>query len=317
MSSRTCVTVDAGHRGVQRGADGARVEADQARLVLVDADAQLARRLHPVEVHPLARRGSAAIDLRELQRDLVHLVRVGPAHAVLHRPADRRAELERRDARHGVRELLGQQLLEPACEPLARLEVLGHDHDWVKKSFGELDVERQVEADRAAADVGAPVRDVRVASARTASSRLADRLGSRRSRRSAAGSGRPAARAGRTAGRTAAARAGWPRWRRRSRERERDGEPSRAHRRDQQAACKPRISRPGSAAPASARASSGARRRGAARRSPRPARRHQRDPDHGEDREGVLAGRAAREADGHEAGDGDKLPASIGAASVR
>jgi hypothetical protein len=47
-------------------------------------------------------------------------------------------------------------------QTLARLEVLGHDHELAEERIGELHVERQDEADRAAADVGAVVVDVGV-----------------------------------------------------------------------------------------------------------------------------------------------------------
>ena len=107
-------------------------------------------------------RGSAPSDLGELQRDAAHLVLVRARHPVLQRPADRRPELERRDAADDVGELLGQQLLELHLQPFARLDVLGDDHELGEERVGELDVERQDEADRAATDVGAVVVDVGV-----------------------------------------------------------------------------------------------------------------------------------------------------------
>ena len=47
-------------------------------------------------------------------------------------------------------------------QPQARVEVLGNDHRLREELVLQLHVERQVEADRAAADVGAPVVDVRI-----------------------------------------------------------------------------------------------------------------------------------------------------------
>ena len=193
------------HRGDRRGAD-----ADLPRLVLVDPELELARRLHPVEVD-VPRLGIRRDDLREALRDLRHLVLVRSAHAVLHRPADGRSELERRDAPDHVGKLLGEQLLQAVVDALSLLEALGDDHQLREERVRELHVERQVEADRAAADVGAPVVDVLVLGERRLEP-LRGRPRRRRSRRSAAGSGRRRARAGRrrertAPGRTAAGRA--------------------------------------------------------------------------------------------------------------
>ena len=71
-------------------------------------------------------------------------------------------KLERRDARDDVGKLLGERLLELRLQPLARVDVLRDDHELRKERIGELDVEREDEPDRAAADVGAVVVDVRV-----------------------------------------------------------------------------------------------------------------------------------------------------------
>ena len=91
---------------------------------------------------------------------LAHLVHVRAADAILHRPADRRPELERGDPRDRGREILGQHLLELGLQPLARVDVLGDDHRLGEEVVRQLDVERQVEADRAPADIGAPALDV-------------------------------------------------------------------------------------------------------------------------------------------------------------
>ena len=85
---------------------------------------------------------------------------VRPAHPILHRPADRRPKLERRHARDRARQLLGQRLLQLGVQPVARRDVLGDHHSLREEVVGELDVEGQVEADRAAPDIGAPARDV-------------------------------------------------------------------------------------------------------------------------------------------------------------
>ena len=125
-------------------------------------------------------------DLGELERDLAHLRDVGAADAILHRPADRRPELERRDAADDARKIVGQNLLELLPQPLARGDILGDDHRLREEVVRQLDVERQIEADRAAADIGAPARDVGIVlRARRRSGGPRSRW--HRSRRSAAG----------------------------------------------------------------------------------------------------------------------------------
>ena len=131
--------------------------------------------------------------------------RSGPADAVLHRPADRRPELERgRRARRRSGTRWPEASSSFVLQPLARRDVLGDDHRLAEEVVRQLHVERQVEADRAAADIGAPALDVGIALQSGVEARRR-RSRSRRSRRSAAGSGRPAARGGRRPGRTAAA----------------------------------------------------------------------------------------------------------------
>ncbi len=98
----------------------------------------------------------------ELQRQAPHLVLVRAGDAVLQRPAHGRAQFERRDARDDAWELLGQHLFQLVVQPLARLEVLGHDDELAEEGVGQLHVQRQDEADRAATDVAAEVVDVGV-----------------------------------------------------------------------------------------------------------------------------------------------------------
>ena len=76
-----------------------RAQAKQPCLVLVDLNAHLTGRFDPIEVHVLCAvaRGH---DLREFQGNLADLGEVWTANAILHRPSDRRAKLERIDTRH-------------------------------------------------------------------------------------------------------------------------------------------------------------------------------------------------------------------------
>ena len=96
------------HR-VEHARQRLRAQPQQARLVLVDADAHLPGRLDPVEidVHGLRIVGD---DLGELEGDLAHLRRVRTADAILHRPSDRRSELQRVDAADDARKIVGQRL---------------------------------------------------------------------------------------------------------------------------------------------------------------------------------------------------------------
>ena len=151
----------AGDRGVQDRGDRRRTNAELARLVLVDADADLPRGLHPIVID-VARARLGPDHGREIEGDPADLVFVRPGHAILQRPADRGTQLERGDARDDIGKLLGEGLLELRLQPLARVNVLSDDHELREERIGELDVERQDEPDRAAADVGAVVVDLRV-----------------------------------------------------------------------------------------------------------------------------------------------------------
>ena len=92
---------------------------------------------------------------------LAHFRRIRSADAELQRPADRRPKLERAHARQHLLELRPLQRREDALlHAGADLEALG-DHDRLREEVvGELLVERQVEADGAAADIERPVLDV-------------------------------------------------------------------------------------------------------------------------------------------------------------
>ena len=90
------------------------------RLVLVDPDPDRARRLHPVVVD-VPGAGLGPQDLRDIERDRAHLVRVRSAHPVLQRPSDRRPELQRIDPSDNIRKLGGQRLLQLRLDALALL----------------------------------------------------------------------------------------------------------------------------------------------------------------------------------------------------
>ena len=95
--------------------------------------------------------------------DVAHGLGVGADDAELHREADRRAEIEAVDAhpRLGQR-AVGDRLLQPRLDPLARLDVLGDDDDLGKGFVRQLRVEAEPEARRALADIGGVGRDVLV-----------------------------------------------------------------------------------------------------------------------------------------------------------
>ena len=95
--------------------------------------------------------------------DVAHRLGVGADHAELHGEADRRAEIEAVDAhaRFGQRAVV-DRLLQPRLDPLARLDVLGDDHDLGEGLVRQLRIEAEPEARRALADIGRVGRDVLV-----------------------------------------------------------------------------------------------------------------------------------------------------------
>ena len=101
-------------------------------------------------------------DLGQLQGNVAHLRDIRAADAILHRPSDRRAKLQRGDAADQAGELVGQNLFELLPQTLARGDVLGDDHSLAEEAVRKLDVQRQIEADRAAADIGAPAHNIGV-----------------------------------------------------------------------------------------------------------------------------------------------------------
>ena len=96
-------------------------------------------------------------DLHQPQRRLAHLLDVGPGETVLDRPADGRPEVERVDEHVGADERFAPELLELRHQAVARLERGRHHDHLTEEGVLQLLVERQIEADRALADVGAPV----------------------------------------------------------------------------------------------------------------------------------------------------------------
>ena len=98
-----------------------------------------------------------------LKAMVADLIGLGPTHAVLQRPAHRRAELQRIDAADDVGEVARQRLFQLGLHALALLQSLCDDHGLGEEVVGQLHVERQVEAHRASPDIGAPVVDVGVA----------------------------------------------------------------------------------------------------------------------------------------------------------
>src|SRR5262249_61941366 len=79
---------------------------------------------------------------------------------VLHRPSNRRPKFQRTDTAHRAWEFLLKNMFELAAEPLARGDVLCDDHELAEEIVGQLDTERQIEADSTAPDISAPSLDV-------------------------------------------------------------------------------------------------------------------------------------------------------------
>ena len=79
------------HHAVHDRGNRLRAQAQQPRLILVDADADHASRLHPIEID-MPRTGIGCHDLGELKPDVPHFADIRAAHSILHRPPDRRTQ---------------------------------------------------------------------------------------------------------------------------------------------------------------------------------------------------------------------------------
>ena len=116
-----------------------RAEAQQARLVLIDADMHFPGRLDPVEIHihgiPVG-----CDDLSKLEGNFANLRYVGTADPILYGPPDGRPKFQRADACNEIWKLVGQDLLEFCPEPFARLHILGDDDGLGKEVIRQLDV---------------------------------------------------------------------------------------------------------------------------------------------------------------------------------
>ncbi len=197
---------------------------------------------------------------------------------------------------------------EPRLQAFSGLDVVGDDDRLGKERVGQLHVQRQVEADRALTDVGAPAFDLGGelgVFAQDLFELIDQALG---------GMDRGVLRQAQVDDqfRAIRGREELPRHLCQRQdggdedgERQRDGEPARAHRQRQQAAV-------GGHGPIRFVVRSGLGRTQQHHAEQRREHhgdepgREQRDADHGEDGEGVFAGGALRKADRHEAGDGDQ-----------
>ena len=157
--SRYCVTTTPDRMVCSALLEELRVDAERARLGLVDVEPHRLGELVPVEVD-VARVGIGLEDLADLLGDGADLLRVLAQHAEHHRVGDRRAVLQPLHAGAHRLEVFLEQRVERGHDPLARVEVLGHDDDLAEVRVGELGHRRQVEARRARADIRGVVRDV-------------------------------------------------------------------------------------------------------------------------------------------------------------
>src|SRR4030095_3108055 len=92
-----------------------------------------------------------------------HLMRIGAAEAVLNRPADRWAELERENPPDRLGELFLKSSLKAFLDLVPHFQALGDNDRLGEEIVLELHVERQVESNRPAPNVGTPVDDIGVA----------------------------------------------------------------------------------------------------------------------------------------------------------
>ena len=146
--------------GVERRGDRLRTQTELLHLLLVDANPQFPFRFHPVEVDAQRTR-MIRHDIPQLQGDVAQLGWIRAHDAILHRPTHRRAEFERRDAPDHFGKLFQEQAFQTRLQALAGIDVLRYDHRLSEEGIGQLNVEGQIEADRALTDIGAPAFDFR------------------------------------------------------------------------------------------------------------------------------------------------------------
>ena len=295
----------AGQHGIDVVGELLGADAERARPVLVDLDADRLARLVPVVVD-VARVGVPADHLREGLGQLARLSASGPlTRNFSGQPTGGPSSSGL--TRASTLSKFAQRLAPgAACTLGALLEALGDDHGLGEEVVGELRIERQVEADRTLADIEAPVLDVGIGLEQLLDA-VDDALRGLAARRFAAASDRPAARAGR-------------------RREELLLHEAHANEREQEQRGGCRQHRfPCGAAPD--RGCGGTSARSRTRRACRAFRACRgrmntpvsgvnstatiqetikRDADHGKQREAVFAGTALREADRHEAGDRDQ-----------
>ena len=122
-----------------------RGQAERARLVLVDADAQRLHLFAPVDVD-LAGGRMRAHQRFHLGGDGAHLGVVLAHHPELHRIAYRRAVLQPDHPAAHIGEVVVEQLLQPFLHLFAHMLVAGHQHQLGVVQVLQLLVQRQVEA---------------------------------------------------------------------------------------------------------------------------------------------------------------------------
>ena len=112
---------------VQRRGDVLRGDAKLARLVLQHVDLDDARRFVPVEDHVAEHAGCRQRRCASSLRMLAHLADIRTADTVLHRPSDRRTDIEQLHDRHRCRERSSSDSPAVRPQPIAHLQALGDD----------------------------------------------------------------------------------------------------------------------------------------------------------------------------------------------
>ena len=105
----------------------------------------------------------SAMTPSQLHRNIPHLVQIRAAHAILHRPPDRWTEAQRRHPGHRARKLLRERCLQLRVKPFPRGHILCDDDGLRKEVVLQLNIEWQIEADRAPPDIGTPSFDIGIA----------------------------------------------------------------------------------------------------------------------------------------------------------
>src|SRR5688500_4187360 len=99
----------------------------------------------------------------DLVAELTYPSQVRSRHAILQRPSSGWSKLQRGEPRHRLRDFLRYCGVQTGANPFTRLYTCCDNDCLCEEIVRHLDVQRQIEADGAAADISGPSVDIRIA----------------------------------------------------------------------------------------------------------------------------------------------------------